>query len=174
VDTASNRCSVAVIESDTRTILDTKSVGPLGNAKRPEERIERLHRDTRAMLDTLADTQPPAIVLIERPRGGRNGQDVLLAGWAVITSAAVTVANRHGGIVQWVEIGTWRARAGLFSRAVREGHDKLTTDVWKRIAASMAKDAGYNGDHVDEADAVCIALAACRVADDATVTKAAA
>jgi hypothetical protein len=99
----------------------------------------------REAMDDLADVHPPAFVLIEQPTGKFNAP-TLMAAWGVVTSAAVTVAGRHGGGVGWATPPAWRA-------AAKAGKSKA--DALARAAV-----AGYDGADEDIGDAVCIALAA--------------
>lgn len=173
INTHCDRVSVAVLESDDRTVLASHTAKTKAGSTNPELRLWQLHHQARALFDEIADTYPPAIVLIEQPKGARNGQDVLLAGWGAATIAAVTAAQRHGGIVQWVEISTWRKVTQLYDRLQLEKHDKLT-DRWKAAGLKMAREHGYTGRNTEESDAVVIGLAACRTADQATVSELAA
>lgn len=170
MDTACDRLSVAVMESDTRALLHVESCGPVGTSDQPEMRLLDLLIATRAMADKIADDFPPALADIEKPRGSRSHQDVLYAGFAISTAAAARVASRYGGIVRWVEIGDWRRESGMQELA-NDGQivrKPIRSAGWKALAAYMARNAGYKGTHIDERDAVCIALAACRQADQIT------
>jgi hypothetical protein len=173
INTHCDRVSVAVLESDDRTVLCFRTAKAKAGSTNPELRLWQLHNQARAMFDEIADEHPPSVVLIEQPRGARNGQDVLLAGWAAATIAAVTAAQRTGGRVEWVEIGTWRKVTQLYDRLQLEKHDKLT-DRWKAAGLKMAREHGYSGRNTEESDAVVIGLAACQTADHATVTDLAA
>lgn len=175
MDTACDRLSVAVMESETRALLHVESCGPVGDSKAPELRLGDLLTETRTMCDRIADHWPPALADIEQPRGGRAGQAVLLAGWGVSTAAAARVASRYGGIVRWVEISDWRRDCGMQDLA-EDGQivrKPVRSAGFKALAAYMARQAGYQGIHVDERDAVCIALAACHEADKITERTAA-
>lgn len=175
LDTACDRLSVAVMESDTRALLHVESCGPVGTSKQPEMRLADLLTESRALCDRIADQWPPALADIEQPRGGRNGQAVLLAGWGVSTAAAARVASRYGGIVRWVEISDWRRDSGMQALA-NDGEivrKPVRSAGWKALAAHMARQAGYTGSESDERDAVCIALAACHEADKITERTAA-
>lgn len=167
IDPACDRLSIAVIDSDDRRVLSTVTARPSTKGITREQRVHALHASARQALDTLADHRPPALILIEQPMG-RTPNPVLMAGWAVITSAAVTVTERHGGIVAWENVSTWRKQARLTERLASQAAPKLT-DRWKGAALELAREHDYQGSHIDEADAVCIALAACHQLDTATV-----
>lgn len=172
IDAACDRLSVAVVDSDTRALLAVRTASGKVKGATREQRVRDLHQAARTLLDELADDHPPALVLIEQPMG-RTPNPVLMAGWAVITSAAVTVADRHGGIVAWENVSTWRKQIRLADRLAAQKAPKLT-DRWKAAAMDAATEVGYTGSHIDEADAVCIALAGCVQLDSATVTRRAA
>lgn len=174
MDTACDRLSVAVMESETRALLHVESCGPVGTSKKPELRLLDLLIATRAMCDKIADGHPPSLADIEHPRGGRANQDVLYAGFAISTAAAARVASRYGGNVRWVETSTWRSTCGMYELADKAlMPHPLRTKQFKALAAQIARRAGYSGSHVDERDAVCIALAACHEADKITERTAA-
>lgn len=159
INTHCDRMSVAVIDSEHRHVLVAETVKAKWSSDQPEKRVAELFTLARRTLDEIADEHPPALVLIERPKGARNGQDVLFAGWAAATIAAVTVSARHGGMVDWVEISTWRRQTALYERVGAAPGDTLTKR-WKAAGLTFAREHGYTGKNTEESDAVGIALAA--------------
>lgn len=147
VDPSTKRCAIATITPDGERRVETVS---FPTRVEGAERLQAIYEGVQALWTEIGSRT--AYVAVEQPSGAKQNPQLVYA-VGVTLAAVASVDCLEAPVIETVPSSTWKKRvcgSGAIRKPKPAGPEEYAVLMW-------AREAGYEGDSWDEADAWAIA-----------------